>query len=423
MSADYFNLANGSLTQDWSNLGLITTNDSWANVPSIMGFRGDDLTGATGADPTTILGTSSVVDVNANQSNPDTFTTGGVTEFHITNPVVALTGSGTADAPYLAFYLDATNRQNVRIQFNVRDIDGSTDNTNQQLAVQYRLGDSGSWSNVSGGYFADVSSGPSLATLVTPVNLLLPSSVNNASQLQVRVITTNAPGNDEWIGIDDIVISSEPAGVALPKVNLSLSSTLALESAGTQLTLTATATEVLATTQTVQVAVSGSGITNGDYVLSSTTITIPAGASSGSVTFTVVDDGLAEPHETVQLSLVNPSAGIELGGSASRTALIVDSSITTRIADVQGAGHISALLSSATDTEAVQNVPGIVTAVVNTGSHMASSCRTRRRTATMRRRTRSSSSPAARPRWRWARRCWCPAPSARCAWATAARCR
>lgn len=370
MSADYFNLANGSLTQDWSNLGLITTSDSWTGVPSIMGFRGDDLTGATGTDPTTITGASTVIDVNANQTNPDTFTTGGVTEFHITNPTVALTGSGTADAPYLAFYLDATGRQNVRIRFNARDIDGSIDNTNQQLAVQYRIGDSAAWSNVPGGYFSDVSSGPSLATLVTPVDLVLPEAVNGASQLQVRVITTNAPSNDEWIGIDDIEISSEPAGATLPKVNLSLSSALALESAGTQITLTATVSEVLAAEQTVQVAVSGSGITAGDYLLSSSTITIPAGQSSGSVTFTVVNDGLAELHETVQLSLVNPSEGIELGSTPSQTALLVDSTISTRIADIQGASHISPLLSSATDTEAVQNVPGIVTAVVNTGSHM-----------------------------------------------------
>jgi predicted extracellular nuclease len=370
VSADYFNLANGPLTQDWSNLGLITTNDSWTAVPSIMGFRGDDLTGATGTDPTTLTGTSAVVDVNANQTNPDTFSTGGVTEFHIANPTVALTGSGTADAPYLAFYLDATGRQNVRVRFNARDIDGSIDNTNQQLAVQYRIGDSAAWSNVPGGYFSDVSSGPSLATLVTPVDLVLPAAANGAAQLQVRVITTNAPSNDEWIGIDDIEISSEAAVVTLPKVNLSLSSALALESAGTQITLTATATDVLATEQTVQVAVSGSGITAGDYLLSSSTITIPAGQSSGSVTFTVVNDGLAEVHETVQLSLVSPSAGIELGGTSSQTALLVDSTIGARIADIQGASHISPLLSSANDKEAVQNVPGIVTAVVNTGSHM-----------------------------------------------------
>jgi predicted extracellular nuclease len=370
VSADYFNLANGSLTQDWSNLGLITTNDSWDGVPSIMGFRGDSLTGATGADPTTITGTSTEIDVNANQSNPDGFTTGGVTEFHIANPTVALTGSGTADAPYLAFYLDASNRKNVRVQFTARDLDGSGDNAIQPLAVQYRIGDSAAWSNVPGGYFADVSSGPSLATLVTPADLTLPAAVDGAAQLQLRVITTNAVGNDEWIGIDDIQISSEAATVSLPTVNLSLSSAMAFEAAGTQLTLTATVSEPVATAQTVQVAASGTGITAGDYALSGTSITIPAGETSGTATLTVIDDGVAEDHESLRLSLTDPSAGIALGASSSQTVLVIDSSIGPQIAEIQGAGHISALLASPTGRAAVQNVQGVVTAVASNGFYL-----------------------------------------------------
>ena len=42
-----------------------------------------------------------MVDVNVNQTNPNTNTTGGVAEFEIANAVVALQGSGTADAPNL----------------------------------------------------------------------------------------------------------------------------------------------------------------------------------------------------------------------------------------------------------------------------------------------------------------------------------
>jgi hypothetical protein len=113
MSNTYFNLANGPLTQDWSTTGLIAADDNWSAVPSIEGYRGDGLAGATGVNPATITGTSTVLDVNANRSDPNTFTTGGVTEFDgIANPTVALQGSGTARAPYLVLYLDATGRQN-----------------------------------------------------------------------------------------------------------------------------------------------------------------------------------------------------------------------------------------------------------------------------------------------------------------------
>ena len=90
-------------SQNWTNTGLITTDDNWSTVPGIIGFRGDNLTAATGTDPQTILADDSpgVVDVIANQTNPNTLTSGGVAEFEISDPVVAYQGSGTADAPYL----------------------------------------------------------------------------------------------------------------------------------------------------------------------------------------------------------------------------------------------------------------------------------------------------------------------------------
>ena len=54
MSNAYFNLATGSFTQNW-DADLITADHDWSNVPSIIGYRGDDLTTATGTDPQTIL--------------------------------------------------------------------------------------------------------------------------------------------------------------------------------------------------------------------------------------------------------------------------------------------------------------------------------------------------------------------------------
>ncbi|MBK8984724.1 MAG: hypothetical protein IPM39_01365 [Chloroflexi bacterium] len=94
-------------SQDWTDTSLITTNDDWSGVPGIIGYRGDGLATTTGVDPQTILvdGTTTPIDVNANQTNPNTFTTGGVTEFEIADPVVALQGSGTARAPFLLVHL------------------------------------------------------------------------------------------------------------------------------------------------------------------------------------------------------------------------------------------------------------------------------------------------------------------------------
>ncbi len=202
-------------SQDWSNTGFITTNDDWSGVPGVIGYRGDSLTSVNDVNPQTVLGQESplVVDVNANQTAPNTFTTGGVTEFHLTNPAVALTGSGTADAPYIVFHINTTGFSSINVSYNLRDLDASTDNAAQQVALQFRVGETGNFTNVPAGYVADATSGPSLATLVTPVNVTLPSSANNQSQVQIRVITTNASGNDEWVGVDDVLITGTPVVV------------------------------------------------------------------------------------------------------------------------------------------------------------------------------------------------------------------
>jgi hypothetical protein len=73
--------------------------------------------------------------------------------------------------------------------------------------VQYRVGNSGSWTNVTGGFTSDATTGPSLATQVTPVSVVLPAAANNQPEVQIRVLTTNSVGNDEWVGIDDISIT------------------------------------------------------------------------------------------------------------------------------------------------------------------------------------------------------------------------
>ncbi|WP_375459038.1 choice-of-anchor I family protein [uncultured Enterovirga sp.] len=228
MSTTPFQLSTGNFSQDWTNTGLITANDSWATVPSVVGYLGDISTGsAVDVDPRTLTGsTTEAVDVIANQT-VTTINNGGVAEFQITNPTVAFQGSGTADAPNLVIYLDSTGRQNVRVQFTARDIDstvtgGNEENATQQLAVQYRLSNTSAWTNVPGGYDADVTSLG--ATEVTSFDLTLPADANNAAGLQVRILTTNAAGNDEWVGIDDIVVSSQapaPTDVVAPVLTTS----------------------------------------------------------------------------------------------------------------------------------------------------------------------------------------------------------
>ena len=150
------------------------------------------------------------MDIIASQTNPNTLSAGGLAEFDgLVNPVVALQGSGTAGAPFLLLDLNTTGQQNITVRYHLRDLDGSTDNSVQPVALHYRVGNSGDFINAAAAYVLDASSGPGLATLVTPVAFTLTAALDNQPLVQLRWMTANAIGNDEWIGIDDITVAGD----------------------------------------------------------------------------------------------------------------------------------------------------------------------------------------------------------------------
>lgn len=194
--------------QNWSNIGLITVDDNWSSVPCINGYRGDDTVAGEGVNPETVLADlSAVLDVNANRNDPNTFATAGVTEFDgIANPAVALKGSSTADFPHLELRINTTNCVNpakLIVSYNVRDLDGSANDAVQQTALQYRVGSSGSYTNVHSGYVFDATDA-GVAFRVSNVAANLPDDAKGVPQVQIRIMTSNAAGTDEWVGIDDI---------------------------------------------------------------------------------------------------------------------------------------------------------------------------------------------------------------------------
>ncbi len=203
-------------SQNWTTTTLITTDDDWTMVPGIIGYRGDDLNTTIGVDLQTVVadGSGTPQDVNANRNDPDTFTSGGIVEFDgIANPVVAFQGSGTADIPHLVIHLNTTGFTNIQLSYNARDIDAGADTT-QQINTQYRVGGTGDYTNIAGGYIADASAAG--ATLVTPVNVTLPANANNQPLVEIRIMTGNAAGSDEFIGIDDISITGTGGGTPTP---------------------------------------------------------------------------------------------------------------------------------------------------------------------------------------------------------------
>lgn len=231
----YYNFSSGSLTLAITpaTTNLITTNDDWTGVASVEGYRGTNLTATHGIDPQTVLVTEFAsnslpgdgdTNVNANKGNPSAFNAGGVTEFD-TGTFLAIGFQGNVQAnPYLVFYINTTGRSNVTVSYTVTDIDGGSNNSVSPLALQYRVGETGIFTNVPAAFIADTTVGPNSEGTTQNVNVTLPSDASNKPKVQIRLITTNAANTsgdsapDEWIGINNVIIGATVASAASVEV-------------------------------------------------------------------------------------------------------------------------------------------------------------------------------------------------------------
>ena len=327
--------------QNWTNTGLITMDDNWDAVPGIIGYRGDNLTAATGTDPQTILvdGSATPVDVNANQTDPVTFISGGVAEFDgIANPVVALNGSGTADAPHVVINLSTSGTTAINVAYNLRDIDPSADDAVQPISLQYRVGNTGNYTNLPAGFVPDATTGGT-ATQVTPVSVPLPVACENQPLVQLRIMTTNAVGNDEWVGIDDINITGTGGGnTVLSGTGLSTPDQVA-PGQNALLTVSVTpgsnppSTGIGVTTDLTTIGLSSTQMlfdngTNGDTTpgdnVFSYLVTVPANQTNGSRSFlsTITDAQARSATTSIALLVIaprDPSEHLVMGNPSNAT--------------------------------------------------------------------------------------------------------
>jgi len=138
--------------------------------------------------------------------------------------------------------------------------------------------------------------------------------------LWLRWVERNDTGHDHGLAIDDFSLTGTPN----PTVNLSVSHNKGTETDRTVITVTATASQAVVSDQTVEFQVSGTNITPEDYQLSQPQISITNGNTTGSVTFTVMDDAMVEGTETATITLKATTSGLTLGGSLVQTIEIED---------------------------------------------------------------------------------------------------
>jgi hypothetical protein len=210
------------------NTSLINTDNDWTAVPYMRGFRGDGLAAGLDTDPGTITadGTSTPVVIAANQTDPNTFGGDGFAEFESSgSSKIAFKASGIASAPFLMIYLNTTGVSGPSgptvIRFDVEDIDASAGNAAQQIAVQYRIGETGPFTNFSRswfgmdplnpiyweGYHPDATSGPFLSNKSSLCQFFIPPVIYNQPKVQIRIITTNSSGGNEWVAIEHIAFA------------------------------------------------------------------------------------------------------------------------------------------------------------------------------------------------------------------------
>jgi VCBS repeat-containing protein len=174
---------------------------------------------------------------------------------------------------------------------------------------------------------------------------------------QTAILTIINPSSGLTLGsttTQNIVITDNDIAPN-PTVNLSVSANTGTEVGTTVITVTATASSAVSGDQTVNLNITGTGITTGDYTLNNNIITIPSGAIAGTVTFTVVDDALVEGTETAILTISNPSSGLTLDSTTSQNIVITDNDIAiTKISAIQGSGATAALTG-------IKTIQGIVT--------------------------------------------------------------
>jgi hypothetical protein len=124
-----------------------------------------------------------------------------------------------------------------------------------------------------------------------------------------------------------------------PTVTLSRDYASIPEAAGVA-TFTAALSGITGVEVTVTLGITGTATLTADYTRSGTQIAIPAGASSGSITVTAVQDASKELDETVIVTItaVTPAA-ITANGVQQQTTTILDDDQVPMIALWQGSGH------------------------------------------------------------------------------------
>ena len=164
-------------------------------------------------------------------------------------------------------------------------------------------------------------------------------SLSEGSQTAIISISSVSGADAAESGSQSVTITITD-NESSPTITLATSATSIAENAGSSLTLTATSSIAADEDITVSISTSGTGIasTEGTDYSNISDITISAGATTGTASFTPIDDSIYEENESSIISISGVS-----GGNASESG---SQSVTITITENESAPAISLSVSS-----------------------------------------------------------------------------
>jgi hypothetical protein len=229
---------------------------------------------------------------------------------------------------------------------------------------------------------SDTTEGTVAASITfTPSNWNVPQvvTVTGVNDLAVdgdvayTITTTVRAGSDpNYVSLNpaDVSVTNRDNDPEFPNVALSITGS-PLQEAGGVATITATLSAVSPTDTTVNLAFAGTATLTDDYTRSGTTIVIPAGQLSASITVTGVQDTADEADETIVVDIDSVTNGIE-ASPQQVTATIADAHLGAAVLStvVNGGAAQRSMLTSlvVTFSEAI-DVAGILPGAFSVVKH------------------------------------------------------
>jgi len=341
----------GTLNLDDTELGFLQNGFSSITIGDTANGTGTvSINTATFLDPVTISGG----DIQDNVSGAD-----------VTAPSVTFDGNVTPGPNPGVFFIEGDVTFAANSTFTV-EIGGTTPGTTANNHDQLRansgsvvIDTSTTLTPLDFNSFGATIVGSETFTIIDVVGAAETLTGTFSGLLEGATVSTNFLGSGLTATIsyaggtdsNDAVITVE---TVIQPVNLSVDVATGTEAGTTVITATATADAAVVGNQTLTITPSGTGITAGDYTLSTTTITILSGATQGLVTFTIVDDQRLEGDEVATLTISNPSSGITIDTVSTQNVTITDDEI--------GVISFDADASNAESVDPTQNATLTITA-------------------------------------------------------------